>query len=99
MLMMFYSFIVTYVIAYYESIGVIIVQSTHVVAKFIRSMSHCVTCSNLTGLLKSCSVFWVISGDSAAQCVCSLQKSVVETKTNFLLCLFFSIKSLMLTHS
>ncbi len=30
----------------------------HVVAKFIRSMLHCVTCSDLIGLLKSCSVFW-----------------------------------------
>ncbi len=31
----------------YESIGVIIVQSTRVVAKLIRSMSHSVTCSDL----------------------------------------------------
>ncbi len=29
---------------------------THVVAKFIRSMSHSVAFNNLTGLLKSCSV-------------------------------------------
>ncbi len=33
---------------------------THVVAKFIRSMSHSVTCSDLIGLLKSCSVFWAL---------------------------------------
>ncbi len=40
--------------------GVLIVQSTHVVAKFIRSMSHSVTCNDLIGLLKSCSVFWAL---------------------------------------
>ncbi len=57
MLMKFYFSIVTCVMAY-ESIGVIIVQSRHVVAKFIRSMSHSVTCSDLIGLLKSSSVFW-----------------------------------------
>ncbi len=33
---------------------------THVVAKFIRSMSHSVTCSDLIGLLKSCCVFWAL---------------------------------------
>ncbi len=38
-----------------ESIGVIIVRFTHVVAKFIRSMSHNVTCNDLIGLLKLCS--------------------------------------------
>ncbi len=32
---------------------------THVVAKFIISMSHSVTCSGLIGLLK-CSVFWAL---------------------------------------
>ncbi len=50
MLMTFYSFIVTCVVAH-ESIGVIIVQSTHIVAKFIRSMSHSVICSDLIVLL------------------------------------------------
>ncbi len=59
MLMTFYSSIVMCVVAY-ESIGDIIVQSTHVAAKFIRSMSHSVTCSDLIGLLKSCSVFWAL---------------------------------------
>ncbi len=46
MQMMFYSSIEMSVVSY-ESIGVIIVQ-------IIRSMSHCVTCSDLIGLLKSC---------------------------------------------
>ncbi len=43
-------------IAAYESTGVIIIQSTQVVAKFIRYMAHRVTCNDLIGLLKSCSV-------------------------------------------
>ncbi len=38
-----------------ESIGVIIVRFTHVVAKFIRFMSHNVTYNDLIGLLKLCS--------------------------------------------
>ncbi len=33
---------------------------THVIAKFIRSMSHSVKCSDLVGLLKSCSVVWAL---------------------------------------
>ncbi len=37
--------------------GAIIV---HVVAKFIRSISHNVTCNDLIGLLKSCSVLWAL---------------------------------------
>ncbi len=45
MLMLFYSSIEMSVVSY-ESIGVIIVQ-------IIRSMSHCVTCRDLIGLLKS----------------------------------------------
>ncbi len=44
MLMTFYSAIVT------ELIDVIIVQSTHVVAEFIRSMSHSVIRTDRTGL-------------------------------------------------
>ncbi len=54
--MTFYSSVVTCVVSY-ESIGVIIV---HVVTKFIRSMSHRVTCNDLIGLLKSCSVLWAL---------------------------------------
>ncbi len=41
---------------------------THVVAKFIRSMSHSVTCNDLIGLLKSCSVFWALN-----MCISSTQ--------------------------
>ncbi len=65
MLMSFYSSLGTCVVAY-ESIGVIIAQSTHVVAKFIRSMSHRVTCSDLIGLLKSCSVFRTLGSNPGA---------------------------------
>ncbi len=60
MLMMFYSTIVTSVIAY-ESINRCQHRhDTHVIAKFIRSMSHSVKCSDLVGLLKSCSVVWAL---------------------------------------
>ncbi len=54
-MLMLYSSIVTCIVAY-KSIGVIIVQSTHFVAKFIRSMPHSVIGNDLIGLLKSCSV-------------------------------------------
>ncbi len=37
------------------------VHRTGVIIKFIRSMSHRVTCSDLIGLLKSCSVFWALN--------------------------------------
>ncbi len=55
MLMKFYSSIETCVVSY-ESIGVIVVQYTHVVAKFIKSMLHSLICNDLIGLLKLCSV-------------------------------------------
>ncbi len=37
----------------YKSIGVIIVQSTHIKLKFIRPISHSVVGNDLIGLLKS----------------------------------------------
>ncbi len=46
MLMMFYCSIVLCVVSF-ESIGFIIVQSTHVVAKFIRSVSHSIYIYNV----------------------------------------------------
>jgi len=48
----FYFSILTCVVAC-VSIFVIIIQSTHVVPKFIRSMSYSVICNDLIGLLKS----------------------------------------------
>ncbi len=47
--------------------GVVII--VHVVTKFIRSISHNVTCNDLIGLLISCSVFWAL---------CSWQENYVS---------------------
>ncbi len=53
---------------------------THVVAKFIRSMSHSVTCSDLIGLLKSCSVFWAFDVEK-----CLASRQGVSRHTHFFL--------------
>ncbi len=47
---------------------------THVIAKFIRSMLHSVTCSDLEGLLNLCSVFWAYN-----QTLHSLAPTLIKT--------------------
>jgi len=51
MLMTLYSSILTCIIAY-DSIDVIIVQSTYTLPKFIRSISYNAICNDLIGLLE-----------------------------------------------
>ncbi len=62
---------------------------THVIAKFITSMSHSVTCSDLTGLLKLCSVFWAWSW-KYDDCSCPVKYSaslhVTATRTERVSC-------------